>query len=94
MSDLFEILLEFLVEGSIEAVGSKEVPLWARIALAAVLAAALIGLFALLICAGVGANRPGLLVLAGVGLSLCCVPAAVKIRRWRNIRLKKKGEER
>ena len=86
MGDLMGAVLEIILEGSIEAAGDRRVPLPVRILLAGVLAAAVLGLSALLLLAGMDTGNMGLCALGAVFLlaaAVFCLSKARKLRRER-----------
>ena len=83
MDDFLELLLDILVDGAMDAAGSPRVPLWARILLGAVLLAFFLGLSGLLIAAGIGTGRWGLIVLGALFLTGTAGMAVHKLRQRR-----------
>lgn len=83
MDDLLELVLEIVLEGAIEAAGSRRVPLPARIGLAALLAAFFGGIVGLLLWVGIDTRNWPLAALgAGLG-AVCVVGLWAKIRQFR-----------
>ena len=77
------------MEGSIEAVGSKKVPLWIRISLGIILLVSFLGVCTLLFAVGIESLKDNtvfgiLLLICGVVILLAVITAIVKIIRKRN----------
>jgi peptidoglycan/LPS O-acetylase OafA/YrhL len=68
MELLFDLLAEFILEGSVEVLGSKKAPLALRIAAAVVLVAVFLGLIVFFFAIGITDKNPVMLVLAVVFL--------------------------
>ena len=68
MELLFDLLAEFILEGSVEVLGSKKAPLALRIAAAVVLVAVFLGLIVFFFVTGITDKNPVMLVLAVVFL--------------------------
>jgi hypothetical protein len=68
MELLFDLLVEFILEGSVEVLGSKKAPLALRIAAAVVLVAVFLGLIVFFFAIGITDKNPVMLVLAVVFL--------------------------
>ncbi len=68
MELLFDLLAEFILEGSVEVLGSKKAPLALRIAAAVVLFAVFLGLIVFFFVIGITDKNPVMLVLAVVFL--------------------------
>ena len=83
MDDLLEFLLDILVDGAINAAEDRRVPLWVRILLTAVLLALFLGISGLLIAAGIGTGRWGLIVLGALFLACTAGMAVHKLRQRR-----------
>ena len=81
MDDLLDLLLDILVDGAIGAAEDRRVPLWVRILLTAVLLALFLGVSGLLIAAGIGTGRWGLIVLGVLFLVFTAGMTAHKLRR-------------
>ena len=81
MDDLLEFLLDFIVDGAMDAVDSPRVPLWVRILLGVVLLAFFLGLSGFLIAAGVGTGRWGLAVIGVLFLAGTAALTVHKLRR-------------
>ena len=81
MDDLLDLLLDILVDGAIGAAEDRRVPLWVRILLTAVLLALFLGVSGLLIAAGIGTGRWGLIVLGVLFLVITAGMAAHKLRQ-------------
>lgn len=69
LDDIIEIALELILDGAIEAAGSKRVPLAVRIVLVVFLALFFLALFGLLLWVGVS-HKSILLILLTIGLML------------------------
>ena len=83
MDDFLEFLLDIIVDGAIDAAEDRRVPLWVRILLTAVLLALLLGVSGLLIAAGIGTGRWGLIVLGALFLAGTAGMAVHKLRQRR-----------
>ena len=68
MELLFDLLAEFILEGSVEVLGSKKAPLALRIAAAVVLVAVFLALIVFFFVIGITDKSPVMLVLAVVFL--------------------------
>lgn len=83
MDDLLELVLEIVLEGAIEAAGSRRVPLPVRIGLALLVAAFFGGIVGLLLWVGIDTRNWPLTALgAGLG-AICVVGLWAKIRQFR-----------
>ena len=83
MDDFLELLLEIIVDGAMGAAEDRRVPLWVRILLTAVLLALFLGISGLLIAAGIGTGRWGLIVLGALFLACTAGMAVHKLRQRR-----------
>lgn len=83
MDDLMEIVLEILVEGALEASGSKRVPLPARIALGAALVLFFYGTAGAVLWCGLDTGNIPLALLGALLFAGFTAIAAVKIRAFR-----------
>ena len=83
MDDFLELLLEIIVDGAMGAAEDRRVPLWVRILLGAVLLALFLGISGLLIAAGIGTGRWGLIVLGALFLACTAGMAVHKLRQRR-----------
>ena len=83
MDDFLEFLLDIIVDGAIDAAEDRRVPLWVRILLTAVLLALFLGISGLLIAAGIGTGRWGLIVLGALFLACTAGMAVHKLRQRR-----------
>ena len=83
MDDFLDLLLDMIVDGAMAAAGSPRVPLWVRILLGAVLLALFLGISGLLIAAGIGTGRWGLIVLGALFLACTAGMAVHKLRQRR-----------
>ena len=81
MDDFLDLLLDILVDGAVGAVDSPRVPLWARILLGAVLLALFLGLSGLLMAAGIGTGRWGLIVVGVLFLAGTAVLVGRRLRQ-------------
>jgi len=81
LDDFIELILELILDGAIEAAGSKKVPMPMRIILAAIILAFVFGVCGLLICIGVDTGNMGLMVLGTAIAVVFIVLAIVKIRK-------------
>lgn len=66
LDDIIEVVLELVLDGAIEAAGSKKVPMPIRILLGGIILAFALGLIGLLFCAGMDSGNTGLMILAAV----------------------------
>ena len=83
MDDFLEFLLDIIVDGAIDAAEDRRVPLWVRILLTAVLLALFLGISGLLMAAGIGTGRWGLIVLGSLFLAGTAGMAVHKLRQRR-----------
>ena len=83
MDDFLEFLLDIIVDGAMGAAEDRRVPLWVRILLGAVLLALFLGISGLLIAAGIGTGRWGLIVLGALFLACTAGMAVHKLRQRR-----------
>ena len=83
MDDFLELLLEIIVDGAMGAAEDRRVPLWVRILLTAVLLALFLGISGLLLAAGIGTGRWGLIVLGALFLACTAGMAVHKLRQRR-----------
>ena len=83
MDDFLEFLLDIIVDGAMGAAEDRRVPLWVRILLTAVLLALFLGISGLLIAAGIGTGRWGLIVLGALFLACTAGMAVHKLRQRR-----------
>ena len=81
MDDFIELILELILDGAIEAAGSKRVPTPVRILLAAIILILVFGVCGLLIYIGVDTGNAGLTVLGTAIAVVFIVLAIVKIRK-------------
>lgn len=68
MNAIVEIILEFILLGTIDTISSKKVPIIARVLLAIILLTFYIGLVLLLCIAGICSKNLMLIVVAGIVL--------------------------
>lgn len=74
LDDILEILLEIVLDGVVEASGSKKVPMVLRVALASVMLLALLGVCVLMLVSGL---KSGNHLLSAFAVILACVLAAL-----------------
>lgn len=86
LDNIIEIFLELILDGVIEAAGSKKVPMPIRIALGAVLSILVLGLFALLLFVGIHAGSGMLIVLSVVVLAAAVIWIGSKVKAFRSRR--------
>lgn len=86
MDDLVELILEIILEGAAEAVGSRRVSLPVRILLACLLLLLFGGIAGLLLWAGIGSGNVGLTVLGILFFVWIAVLVFVRVRRIRRRR--------
>ena len=80
LDDLIELILELILDGAIEAAGSKRIPMPVRITIATMILAMIFSVCGLLIYIGVDTGNTGLMVL-GTAIVVFIVLANVKIRK-------------
>lgn len=84
MDDVIELVLELILDGMVEAAGSKRVPLPIRIALTTLLAIFVLGVFGLLLWIGIQ-NKSVLMVSLAVALLMgCIIGIYFKVKKYRN----------
>jgi len=83
MDDLLTLVLEIILDGAVSAAASKKVPMIIRIVLAVFLIALWLGLCILLLKAGLGTGRYGLVVLSAVIFAGYIVIVAGKIKKMK-----------
>jgi len=66
LDDMIEVVLELMIDGAMEAAGSKKVPLPIRILLAGIILMFGLGLTGLLFWVGIDSGSTGLMILAVV----------------------------
>ncbi len=81
LDDFIELILELILDGAIEAAGSKKMPMPVRIILAVVILALIFGVCGLLIYIGIDTGNAGLTVLGTAIAVVFIVLAIVKIRK-------------
>lgn len=81
LDDLVELILEIILEGAVEAAGSRRVPLPVRILLACLLVLLFGGIAGLLIWVGIGSGNWGLTVLGVVFLAGFAVFTYARVKR-------------
>ena len=70
LDDVIEIVLELILDGMIEAIGSKKVPMPIRIGLVVLLAAIVVGVCGLLLYVGISSGSLLLIIISIVLLLL------------------------
>ena len=83
LDDIIEVVLELILDGMVEAAGSKKVPMPMRIALAAVLGLLALALFGLLFWVGIGIGSVLLIVLDVVLLAACVAWVCFKVKKYK-----------
>ena len=83
LDDFIELILELILDGAIEAAGSKRVPMPVRILLAAMIMALVFSVCGLFIYIGVDTGNAGLTVLGTAIVVVFIVLAIVKIRKYK-----------
>lgn len=66
LDDVIEVVLELVLDGAIEAAGSKKVPMPIRILAAGIILVFALGLIGLLFWVGLDSGNTGLMILAAV----------------------------
>lgn len=66
LDDIIEVVLELVLDGAIEAAGSKKVPMPIRILAAGIILVFALGLIGLLFWVGMDSSSTGLMILAAV----------------------------
>lgn len=84
MNTIIEIVLEFILLGTIDTIPSKRVPFIIRMLLAVILLTVYVGLVLLLFIAGVQSKNVMLVVVAGVVLFLAAALIFPKLKRIKN----------
>jgi len=79
LDDIIELILEIVLDGMVEIAGSKKVPLPIRIALGAVLALLVLGLFGLLLYSGIQSGSVILIVISVLLMVATVIWVACKI---------------
>ena len=69
LDDIIEVVLELVLDGAIEAAGSKKVPMPIRILAAGIVLVIALGLIGLLFWVGMDSGSTGLMILAVVLLA-------------------------
>lgn len=70
VDDIIEVVLELILDGAIEAAGSKKVPMPIRILAAGIVLVFALGLICLLFWVGLDSGSTGLMILAAVLLAI------------------------
>ena len=81
LDDIIEIILELILDGMIEATGSKKVPMPIRIGLGILLAAIIIGVCGLLLYVGIASGSILLIIISVVLLVAATVWIYSKVKR-------------
>ena len=84
LDDIVEIVLELIVDGMVEAAGSRKVPMPIRIALGVILAGLVLALFALLLYVGIQSGIIVLTVISVVLLAAVVIGAAYKVKAFKS----------
>ena len=66
LDDIIEVVLELVLDGAIEAAGSKKIPMPVRILAAGIILVFALGLIGLLFWVGMDSGSTGLMILAAV----------------------------
>ena len=83
LDDIIEIILELILDGMVEAAGSKKVPMPIRIALGSFLALLVLALFGLLLYVGISSGSIVLIALSAVLIVASIIWATVKIKAFK-----------
>ena len=81
LDDIIEIILELILDGMIEATGSKKVPMPIRIGLGVLLTAIVIGVCGLLLYVGIGSGSILLIIISVVLLAAAAIWVYSKIKK-------------
>ena len=84
LDDIIEMILELILDGMVEAAGSKKVPMPIRIALGAILSLLILALFTLLLYVGISSGSVVLIVIAIVLLLAVVIGAAYKVKAFKS----------
>lgn len=82
LDDIIELILELILDGMVEAAGSKKVPMPIRIALGAVLSLLVLALFALMLYVGINSGSVVLIVITFALLIAFVIGVAFKIKAF------------
>lgn len=83
LDDIIVAVFELILDGMVEAAGSKKAPMPVRIALAAVLGLFVLALFGLLLWVGIGSGSVLLIVLDVVLLAACIAWVFFKVKKYK-----------
>lgn len=83
LDDIIEVVLELILDGMVEAAGSKKVPMPVRIVLTAVLGLLALALFGLLLWVGISSGSALLIVLDVVLLAACTGWVCLKVKKYK-----------
>ena len=83
LDDIIEVVLELILDGMVEAAGSKKVPMPVRIALTAVLGLLALALFGLLLWVGISSGSVLLIVLDVVLLAAFIACVYFKVKKYK-----------
>lgn len=84
MNTFIEIVLEFILLGTIDIIPSKRVPIIVRVLLATILLTVYIGLVLLLFIAGIQSKNAMLIAVAGIVFILVSALIFPKLKRIKN----------
>ncbi|MBP3673035.1 MAG: hypothetical protein J6J18_04325 [Oscillospiraceae bacterium] len=83
MDDIIEAILGLILDGMVEAAGSKKVPMPIRIALSTVLGLLAAALFGILLWVGISSGSVPLIVLDIVLLAACITWVCFKVKKYK-----------
>lgn len=83
MGDILDLIFEIILEGAVEALGCKKVPMLWRVLLAGVLAAFFGGLLGLMFFIGIQRGNILLLIMSPVLFAGLAVLVVLKVKRHR-----------
>ena len=81
LDDIIEIVLELILDGMIEAIGSNKVPMPIRIGLVVLLAAIVVGVCGLLLYVGISSGSLLLIIISVVLLVAAAIWVCSKVKR-------------
>lgn len=84
LDDIIEMILDLILDGMVEAAGSKKVPMPIRIALGAILSLVVLALFALLLYVGIRSGSVVLIVIAVILLVAVVIGVALKVKAFKS----------
>ena len=84
MDDVIELVLELILDGMVEAAGSKHVPLPIRIILTTLLAIFVLGVFGLLLWIGIQNKSVLMIIIVAALLIACIIGIYFKVKKYRN----------